>query len=89
MTPDVVRAIWISIGVGLVIQVIALLVARSFRRDRIMLGWGLGTLLRLVTLVVYALAVVPALGLPLTPALLSLVALFAVTTIIEPFLLSK
>jgi len=83
------RAIWISVGLGLLIQVVALLIARSFRHDKIMVGWGIGTVLRLVTLVVYGWAIVPALGLPLTPALLSLAGLFAVTTVIEPFLLSK
>jgi hypothetical protein len=89
MSQAAMRAIWMSVGLGLVIQVVALVVARSFRKDRIIVGWGIGTMLRLVTVVVYGMAVVPALGLPLTPALLSLVGLFAVTTVIEPFLLSK
>lgn len=89
MSQAAMRAIWVSVGLGLVIQVMALLIARSFQRDKIMVGWGIGTVLRLVTLVVYGMAVVPALGLPLTPALLSLAGLFAVTTVLEPFLLSK
>ena len=82
------RAIWTSIGVGLVIQVVALLVARSFGRERMMVGWGIGALLRLVALLAYGWAVVPVLGLPLAPAMISLVAVFFVTTLVEPFLLT-
>lgn len=82
------RAIWTSIGVGLLVQVIALLIARSFGRERMLVGWGIGAVLRLVMLLAYGWAVVPALQLPLAPAMLSLAAVFFVTTLVEPFLLN-
>jgi hypothetical protein len=83
------QAIWTSIGIGLIVQVLTLLLARSFGRERMLVGWGIGAVIRLVALLVYGWAIVPALGLPLAPALLSLVAVFFVTTLIEPFLLSN
>lgn len=89
MTGEVSRAIWMSVGVALVVQVLALLVGRSFGKDRILIGWGMGALLRLVAVLVYAFAIIPALSLPLAPALLSLVAILFVTTLFEPFLLTK
>ena len=89
MTAETSRAIWISLGAAVLVQVLALLVARSFGRDRILVGWGMGALLRLLAVLVYAFAVIPMLGLPLAPALLSLVAVLFVTTLFEPFLLTK
>ena len=89
MTGETSRAIWTSVGVAVVVQVLALLVGRSFGKDRVLVGWGLGALLRLVTVVVYGFAIIPALGLPLAPALLSLVVILFVTTVFEPFLLTK
>jgi len=82
------RAIWTSILVGLLVQLVALVVIRSFGRERLIIGWGAGTLLRLVALLAYGWAVVPALGLQLTPALLTLVGVLFVTTLVEPFLLN-
>lgn len=89
MTAEVGRAIWTSLGVAVVVQVLALLVGRSFGKERILVGWGMGALLRLLAVLVYAFAIIPALGLPLAPALLSLVAILFVTTLFEPFLLNK
>ncbi len=89
MTAETSRAIWTSVGVAVVVQVLALLVGRSFGRDRMIIGWGMGALLRLLTVLIYGFAVVPALGLPMAPALLSLVVIFFVTTLFEPFLLTK
>ena len=83
------RAIWTSVGVALVVQVLALLIGRSFGKDRILIGWGMGALLRLLAVLVYAFAIIPVLNLPLAPALLSLVAILFVTTLFEPFLLTK
>lgn len=89
MTGEVSRAIWTSVGVALVVQVITLLVGRSFGKERLLIGWGLGALIRLLAVLVYGFAVIPMLGLRLAPALLSLVAILFVTTLFEPFLLTK
>jgi hypothetical protein len=89
VTGEVSRAIWTSVGVALVVQVITLLVGRSFGKERLLIGWGLGALIRLLAVLVYGFAVIPMLGLRLAPALLSLVAILFVTTLFEPFLLTK
>jgi hypothetical protein len=82
------RAIWTSVLVGLVTQLISLLVIRSLGRERLMIGWGLGALLRLVVLMAYGWVVVPALRLPMAPALLVLAGMLFVTTLVEPLLLN-
>jgi hypothetical protein len=65
------------------------LVGRSFGKDRLLVGWGMGALLRLLAVLVYGFAIIPALGLQMAPALLSLVVILFVTTLFEPFLLTK
>jgi hypothetical protein len=83
------RAIWMSAGVAYVVQLLAFAIARLLRRDNVMLGWGMGVLVRLVTLVAFALVFVKALGLPPSAALISLVIYFFVTTLIEPLFLAS
>ena len=83
------RAIWTSVGVALVVQVLTLVVGRSFGKEKLLVGWGMGALIRLLAVLVYGFAVIPALGLKLAPALLSLVVILFVTTLFEPFLLTK
>lgn len=89
MTGEVTRAVWTSVGVGVVVQVVTLVVGRSFGRERMLVGWGVGAIIRLLAVLVYGFAIIPALGLSLAPALLSLVAILFVTTLFEPFLLKK
>jgi hypothetical protein len=82
------RTIWISILAGLLVQLIALAVIWSFGRERLIIGWGAGTLLRLAALLAYGWAIVPTLGLQRGLALLTLVGVLFVTTLVEPFLLN-
>ena len=89
MGGEMSRAIWTSVGVAVVVQVLAVLVGRSFGKERLLVGWGMGALLRLLAVFVYGFAIIPALGLPMAPALLSLVVILFVTTLFEPFLLTK
>ncbi len=89
MSGEMSRAIWTSVGVAVVVQVLAVLIGRSFGKDRLLVGWGMGALLRLLAVLVYGFAVIPALGLQMAPALLSLVVILFVTTLFEPFLLTK
>lgn len=83
------RAIWTSVGVAVVVQVLTLVVGRSFGKERLMIGWGMGALIRLLAVLVYGFAIVPALGLPLGTSLISLVVILFVTTLFEPFLLTR
>jgi len=89
MSGEMSRAIWTSVGVAVIVQVLAVLIGRSFGKDRLLVGWGMGALLRLLAVLVYGFAVIPALGLEMAPALLSLVGILFVTTLFEPFLLTK
>jgi len=89
VTGEISRAIWTSVGVAVVVQVLAVLIGRSFGKDRLLVGWGMGALLRLLAVLVYGFAIIPALGLQMAPALLSLVVILFVTTLFEPFLLTN
>jgi hypothetical protein len=83
------RAVWLSAGVAYGVQLLAFAIARLLRRDNVMLGWGMGVLVRLVALVAFALVFVNALGLPPSAALISLVIYFFVTTLVEPLFLAS
>jgi hypothetical protein len=84
---EVARAVWTSACIAVVVQAVGFGFAWSLRKDNVMLGWGAGMLLRFISLAIYALVVVRALGLSLAPALLSLAGFFFVTTLVEPILL--
>ena len=88
-TPAEERAIWLSAAIAFVVQMLAFGVATLVRREQVMVGWGLGALMRLVTLSVYALVFVNALGLPATAALVSLAVFFFLSTLVEPLLLAR
>ena len=87
--PSERRAVWLSAAVAYAVQLLAFALARFLRRDNVMVGWGMGVLMRLLTLVVFALVFVKALGLPPTAALISLVIYFFVTTLVEPLFLAS
>ena len=88
-TPADGRAIRTSAGIAYVIQLFTFAIARAAPRENVIAAWGIGALLRFVALVVYALAVVNALGLPLSAALVSLAIFFFVSTLVEPVLLKS
>lgn len=85
--PAARQAIVISACVAFVVQMGAFLLARSTAATNPFAGYGLGVLLRFVTLGLYALVFVPRLALPSMPALLSLATFFFVSTLVEPPLL--
>ena len=88
-TPAEERAIWLSAAIAFVVQMLAFGVATLVRRDQVMVGWGLGALMRLVTLSLYALVFVGPLGLPATAALVSMSMFFFLSTLVEPLLLAR
>lgn len=75
---------WLAVMVQTFTFAIAMLVART----QVMAGWGLGVLLRGATLAFWAFLGASALGLPSTPALVSLVVFYFVSTVIEPIFLN-
>jgi len=78
-----------SACLALVVQLVAFGVARQLQPRHLLLGWGLGSVLRLVTLVLYAIIVARLWRAPLTPALLSFVGFLFVTTVFEPLFLRR
>lgn len=71
------------------IQLIAFTVARTLQARHLLLGWGLGSLLRLAALVVFAVVAAKLWTVPLTPTLLSFAAFLFVTTVFEPLFLKR
>ena len=88
-SPDASRAVWTSAAVAFAVQVMAFAVIKLSAKTNVMAGWGVGAILRFVVLGVYALVIVKALGLPSGAALLSLVAFFFLSTLLEPLLLKS
>ena len=83
------RAIATSAALAFAVQCVAFLVVRiAAAREQAVAGWGIGAVLRMAILAVYALVVVGALGLATAPALLSLATFFFVSTLVEPLLLN-
>lgn len=82
-------ALWLGAAITLVVQLAAFTIARAMRHRNVIAGWGLGVGLRFVTLAVFALVVAPALGLPLTAALLGLAIFLFLSTLVEPLFLTS
>ena len=78
-----------SAGLALVVQLVTFGVARLFQRRNVLVGWGLGSMLRLMVLVLYAVVVARLWRAPAAPALLSFVAFLFVTTVVEPIFLKR
>jgi hypothetical protein len=87
--PGDATAIRLSAIVAVVVQLVAFAVTKALARWNLMAGWGAGSLLRFMTLVVYALIAVKGLGVAALPALLSLAAFLFVSTLIEPMFLRQ
>jgi hypothetical protein len=83
------QAVLVSAGLAFVVQLVWFLVARLFQRRALLLGWGIGSVLRLIILVLYALVVARLWRAPIGPALLSFAAFLFVTTVVEPVFLRR
>ena len=83
------RAIRVSALVAYCVQLFGFIVMLVMRSTNVFAAWGLGMLLRLVTLGVFAFLVVRGMRLPPEPALISMVAFFFLTTLVEPVLLKR
>jgi len=88
-SPDASRAVWTSAAVAFSVQVLSFTIVKLSAKTNVMAGWGVGAILRFVVLGVYAVVIVKALGLPSGAALLSLVAFFFLSTLLEPLLLKS
>lgn len=87
--PEIARAVWTSAVIALGVQLVAFGLARPFVKTNPVAGWGLGSLLRMLVLVLYAVVGTKALALSSTPALVSLVGFLFVTMLVEPLFLKQ
>jgi hypothetical protein len=81
------RAVLASAGVALVVQALCFVMVLNAPPRKLFFAWGATAALRLLTLVVYAFVLLGLLHLSPVPALISLAALFFVTTVLESLLL--
>lgn len=79
----------VSAALAVVVQLVAFGIARALRDRNLVLGWGLGSMLRLVALVIYAVVVARLWRASLAPALVSFGAFLFLTTIVEPVFLKR
>jgi hypothetical protein len=87
-SPAEQRAIGTSAAVALLVQIATFAIARRASPRSVIVGWGLGAMLRLAVLVTYALLAVPPLALPRSAALVSLATFLFVSMLVEPLLLA-
>ena len=81
------RSVWASAAAVVVVQALAFSLVRMMQPSNVMAGWGLGMMWRVIALVAYGLVAVPAFGLSLQPALLSMAGFLFLSTLIEPVFL--
>ena len=84
---EVARAVWTSATLAFAVQLVAFGVAVPFLAKNPIMGWGLGSVLRLLVLVLYALVGLKSLGLAATPALLSLAGFLFASMLLETLFL--
>ena len=85
--PGDAQAIWLSAAIAVVTQLAAFPAVRKLTASNMMVGWGVGSLVRLGTLLVYVLVGALVLKLPMTAALVSLALFYFVSMVIEPLFL--
>lgn len=87
--PGSAAAVGLSAVVATVVQMGAFTSTQLMAPRNMIAAWGVGSLVRLVALVVYGLLAVKVLGLPAAPALLSLAVFFFLSTLLEPLFLRR
>jgi hypothetical protein len=87
--PGDTGAIWLSAGIAVAVQLAAFSLGRLAGANNLMARMGTGALLRLLTVVVYAILAAKVIALPLVAALVSLAAFLFLSTLIEPLLIKS
>jgi hypothetical protein len=87
--PEARQAILASGVVALVVQLAAFSVTRLLLRTHAMVGWGIGTGMRFIALVLYSIVVAKLWRPPVAAALLSFAGFLFLTTLVEPFFLKR
>ena len=87
--PGDAAAVRLSAAVAIVVQLAAFAVTNAIVPRNLIAGWGVGSLLRFLSLVIYALLAVKVLGLAPVAALVSLATFLFLSTLIEPLFLRR
>jgi hypothetical protein len=87
--PEARQAILASGLVALIVQLAAFTVTRLLLRTHAMVGWGIGSGMRLIALVLYSIVVAKLWRPPVAAALLSFAGFLFVTTLVEPLFLKR
>jgi hypothetical protein len=82
-------AIWVSAAVATAVQIASFPVVRGLTTSNLMLGWGAGSVIRVLSLIVYGVLAAKVLGLALTAALVSLAVFYFLSMVIEPLFLRR
>lgn len=90
VAPESRRAVWVGALVGGVLQAVMFaLVAALVSPGRRWMAYSVGMVARFAALALVAFVGLPLLGLPAAPLLFSLVTVFFLTTMLEPFFLHR
>jgi hypothetical protein len=84
---EIARSVRASAIAVVIVQAATFSIAWMMRPVNVIAGWGMGMVIRLITLVLFGMFGVKAFGLALQPALLSMAGFFFVSTLIEPVFL--
>ena len=87
--PEMARAVWTSAVIAFGTQLLTFAIARPFLAKNPVAGWGLGSIVRLAVLSIYAFVGTSALGLASGPALFSFAAFLFITMLVEPLFLTR
>lgn len=85
--PDEIHAIWVSAAVAFGVQLLTFAMLKVASQGNSIAAWGVGVMVRFVTLLLYMIVIVPVFGLTVNAPLFLAVFLF-VTMVVEPLLLS-
>jgi len=83
------QAVWASASLAFVIQMIAFMVVRVLPVEQLMVGWGIGAIVRMTSVVVWGVFLAKVWGAPIAAGLISYAAILFVTTPIEPIFLKR
>ena len=80
-------AIWLSAAIAWTTQLAAFPAIRRMVATNLMVGWALGSIVRMGTLLIYALLGIMVFKLSMTPALVGLALFYFLSMVIEPLFL--
>lgn len=80
-------AIWLSAAIAWATQLAAFPIVRKLIASNLVVGWAIGTLVRMGTLLTYALLGMMVFKLSMTPALVGLALFYFLSMVIEPLFL--